>query len=90
MDGVLIDTEKWLNRFWCQAALEAGFPMKPEHALSIRSLAGKFAEPYLQGIFGKEFHYEEIRERRKELMNAYIEAHGIEKKPGVDEILDFL
>ena len=90
MDGVLIDTEKWLNRFWCQAALEAGFPMKPEHALSIRSLAGKFAEPYLQGIFGKEFHYEEIRERRKELMSAYIEAHGIEKKPGVDEILDFL
>ena len=25
MDGVLIDTEKWLNIYWQQAAKEAGF-----------------------------------------------------------------
>ena len=24
MDGVLIDTEKWLNKYWRQAAAEAG------------------------------------------------------------------
>ncbi len=90
MDGVLIDTEKWLNRYWCQAALEVGFPMRPEHALQIRSLAGKFAGPYLQGIFGTEFDYETIRSRRKELMNAHIAEHGIDKKPGVDELLAYL
>ena len=27
MDGVLIDTEKYLVRYWCQAAREAGFPL---------------------------------------------------------------
>lgn len=90
MDGVLIDTEKWLNRYWCQAAREAGFDMKPEHALAIRSLAGKYAAPYLQGIFGERFSYWTIRERRKELMREHIAKHGIDKKNGVDEVLDYL
>lgn len=90
MDGVLIDTEKWLNKFWCQAAKEAGFDMKPEHALSIRSLAGKYAAPFLQEIFGKNFAYWTIRERRKELMQEHIRTYGVEKKPGVDEVLDYL
>ncbi len=90
MDGVLIDTEKWLNIYWQQAAAEAGYEMKKEHALAIRSLAGKYAAPYLQNIFGADFPYWTIRERRKELMREHIAAHGIEKKPGVDEILDYL
>lgn len=90
MDGVLIDTEKWLNKYWRQAAKEAGFEMKPEHALAIRSLAGKYAASYLQSIFGPEFSYWTIRERRKELMREHIAAHGIDKKHGVDEVLDYL
>ena len=78
MDGVLIDTEKWLVKYWCQAAREAGFPMEREHALSIRSLAGEYANTYLKGIFGKNFSYWTIRERRKELMNAHLKEYGIE------------
>ena len=90
MDGVLIDTEKWLNIYWRQAASEAGYDMKEEHALAIRSLAGKYAAPYLQSIFGENFSYWTIREHRKELMKEHIARHGIDKKPGVDEILDYL
>ena len=90
MDGVLIDTEKWLNIYWRQAAAEAGFDMKKKDALAIRSLAGKYAAPYLQKIFGEDFSYWTIRDRRKELMKEHIKAHGIDKKPGVDELLDYL
>lgn len=90
MDGVLIDTEKYLNIYWRQAAREAGFDMTNVHALQIRSLAAKYARPYLQSIFGPEFDYEKIRARRKELMNAQLSKTGIEKKPGVDELLDYL
>ena len=28
MDGVLIDTEKHLIRYWCQAGQEAGYPFE--------------------------------------------------------------
>lgn len=90
MDGVLIDTEKWLNVYWQQAAREAGFAVTREHGLAIRSLASKFAGPYLQNIFGPDFDYEAIRARRKQFMKEHIEKNGIEKKPGVDEILDYL
>lgn len=90
MDGVLIDTEKYLVKYWCQAAQEAGFAMKREQAYLLRSLAGPYAQPLLQKLFGTDFDYYAIRNRRKELMAQHIEAHGIEKKEGVDETLDAL
>ena len=90
MDGVLIDTEKWLNKYWRQAAAEAGYDMTVEDGLAIRSLAAKYAAPFLQKRFGADFPYWTIRERRKELMKAHIAANGIDKKPGVDELLDYL
>lgn len=90
MDGVLVDTEKWLNRFWRQAAAEAGYDMTREHALAIRSLAGPLAREYLKGELGADFPYERVRARRKELMEAHVRKNGLEKKPGVDEALDYL
>lgn len=53
MDGVLIDTEKYLTRFWCMAAKEAGFNMELSHAYMIRSLQGKFAAEKLKEILVK-------------------------------------
>lgn len=90
MDGLMLDTEKLLARYWIQAAREAGFPMELEHVLGIRSLAAMFAAPKLQGIFGKDFDYEAIRARRKELMNEHLRTHGIDKKKGVEELLIYL
>lgn len=90
MDGLLLDTEKLLVRFWVQAANEAGFPMRREHALSIRSLHRSFAIPYLQGIFGGAFDYLKIRSRRMELMKEYLSEHPLELKEGARELLKFL
>ncbi len=90
MDGLMLDTEKLLIRFWMQAAQEAGFAMTLEHVLGIRSLSAVYAEPRLKGIFGENFDYQGIRARRRELTAEYIAAHGIEKKPGLDELLEYL
>lgn len=90
MDGLLLDTEKLLIRFWIQAANEAGFPMTLEHALSIRSLHRSYAVPYLQGLFGESFDYFKIRSRRMELMSEYLSTHPLEIKDGAAALLDFL
>lgn len=90
MDGLMIDTEKLLTRFWCEAANLYGFNMTMEHVLGIRSLAAKFAEPKLKGIFGESFDYMAVRAKRIELMNDYIEKNGIEKKKGLDDLLEYL
>ena len=76
MDGVLINTEKYLVKYWCQAAEELGMPMKREHALMIRSFSGKFAEPWLKGIYGETFDYVAVRERRKEIMAEHLAKNG--------------
>lgn len=90
MDGLLLDTEKLLVRFWVQAANEAGFSMEREHALAIRSLHRKFAVPYLQGLFGSGFDYQKIRSRRMELMSGYLSDNPLELKRGARELLTFL
>lgn len=90
MDGVLIDTEKLLVRYWVQAANEMGFPMERKHALELRSLASRYAEPYLKGLFGDGFNYHKVRARRIELMEDYIDLHGVQIKPGLTELMDYL
>ena len=92
MDGLMIDTEKLLTRFWCEAANHYGYPMTKEHVLGIRSLAAKYAIPHLKGIFGEDFDYYKVRAKRIELMNEFINyvrdtEDTTAADPGFSEIL---
>ncbi|MBD5144244.1 MAG: HAD family phosphatase [Ruminococcus sp.] len=90
MDGLMLDTETLLAKYWIQASQEFGFPMQLEHVLGIRSLSAIYAKPKLQAIFGKNFNYEQIRARRRELTTQHLETYGIEKKSGLDKLLIYL
>ncbi len=90
MDGLLLDTEKLLVKFWVQAAEEMGYPMKREQALYLRSLHRSFAIPYLKECFGDEFDYIAVRTRRMELMSAYLAKNPLETKKGAAELLKYL
>ncbi len=90
LDGTVIDTEKLLVKYWCMAANEMGFPMEREHALSLRSLARKYAEPLLKEWFGEKCDYMTVRNRRMELMTAHIIENGLETKSGIRELLVWL
>lgn len=90
MDGLILDTEKLLVRFWVQAANEFGFPMTCEQALYLRSLHRSFAIPYLREQFGEGFDYLAVRGRRMELMRDYLSRNPLELKKGAVELLDHL
>lgn len=90
MDGIILDTEPLLAKYWCQAANEFGFPMEYRHALELRSLAGEYASPLLKQYFGDSFDYTVVRSRRKVLMEQDIEKNGLKKKKGIDMLLDYL
>ncbi len=90
MDGVILDSEKLYVRFWCEAGNFYGYPMQPEHALGIRSMARPYAIEKLQGWFGESFDYDLVRNKRVELMDAYVSEHGIDAKPGAQELLSCL
>ncbi len=90
MDGVLLDTEKLLYKYWLQAAEELGYPLLPEHALGLRSLTGKFATAYIRDNISPDIDYAKLRQRRRELMNADLAKNGIPPKPGAAELLTML
>ena len=91
MDGVVIDTEKLYTRFWLEAANDLGFPMTREQALQLRSLGKVPAQAKLDSFFGPgQTDYDTVRNRRIELMEAWIAEHGVDEKPGIRELLAFL
>lgn len=90
MDGVILDSEKLYARFWAAACASFGYDMSYEQALGMRSLNRDMGQAYLSSLFGPEIRYPDVRARRIELMDAYVEENGVEAKPGIFELLDCL
>lgn len=90
LDGTLLDTEKLLFRYWREAAAQFGYDMSPEQALTLRSLTHRLVQPLFTEWFGEGCDYRQLRERRLKLMQEHIDKHGIEKKKGASELLEYL
>jgi len=90
MDGLVLDTEKLYCRFWIEAAQHFGFSMTREQSLSMRALTHAAAQKNLWGYFGPTADHKQIRSKRIELMDAYIAENGVDLKPGIGELLDYL
>lgn len=90
LDGTLLDTEKLLCRFWRESAARHGYDMSQEQAQTLRSLTHRLVQPLFDEWFGKGCDYRELRKTRMELMQAFIDQHGVEKKAGASELLEYL
>lgn len=90
MDGLVLDTERLYTRFWMEAAHALGYPMTLQQALGMRSLSRVPAQAYLTSCFGAGVDYRVMREKRIVLMEAYLEDHAIDVKPGIYELMDAL
>ena len=90
MDGLVLDTEKLYARFWKEAAAALGYPMTHQQALGMRSLNHAAGKAQLEFYFGFGIDYATVRAKRIELMEAFIDKNGVEPKPGIWELLDYL
>ena len=90
MDGLVLDSESLYTRFWREAANALGFPMTVEQSLGMRSLGKSLGQPYLESLFGPSVDYTTLREKRIQLMDAYVAQYGIAPKPGIYELLDYM
>lgn len=90
MDGVVLDTEKLYARFWAEAAHALGYAMTYEQALGMRSLNSAAGQAKLESYFGPGVSRAEMRKKRVELMDSYVAEFGVEAKPGIHELLDYL
>lgn len=90
MDGLVVDTEKLYSRFWMAACHFYGFPMTYDQSLGMRSINSHLGQKQLEFYFGPGIDYKTIRAKRIELMDAYIAENGVELKPGIRQLLDYL
>ena len=90
MDGLVLDSEKLYSRFWIEACHFYGLPMTYEQSLGMRALSAQAGEAQLKSYFGEDIHYLQLRDKRIELMEAYVDEHGVDLKPGIRELLDYL
>ncbi len=90
MDGLVLDTEKLYTRFWMEALHFYGFPMTLPQALKMRAANSQLSEANLHSFFGPAVDYRLCRNKRIELMDAFIEENGVEVKPGIYALLDAL
>ena len=90
VDGVILDTECLYSRFWMEACHFYGFPMTKEQSLQMRSLNKTAGQEKLRALFGPAADYTTIRQKRIELMDAFVEKEGVAAKPGIYTLLDAL
>lgn len=90
LDGLVLDTEKLYSRFWMEACHFYGFPMTYEQSLGMRALNAQRGEALLKAYFGEKVEYLKLRDKRIQRMEAYVDEHGVDLKPGVRELLDYL
>ena len=90
VDGVILDTECLYSRFWMEACHFYGFPMTKEQSLQMRSLNKTAGQEKLRALFGPAADYTTIRQKRIELMDAFVEKEGVTAKPGIYTLLDAL
>jgi HAD superfamily hydrolase (TIGR01509 family) len=64
--------------------------MTLDQALKMRAANSQLSEQNLKSFFGPTVDYRACRAKRIELMDAYIQQHGVEPKPGIYELLDVL
>ena len=90
MDGLVLDSERLYTRFWMEALRLKGYDATLEQALQMRSLNRETGQAKLEELFGEGISFTDVRSLRVKLMDAYIEEHGIQPKPGITELLDHL
>ena len=89
MDGTMFDTERIYHHFWKVASAERGYTMTDE---MIDKMRGSSIEN-IGKMFNKvnpDYDYMEERAFRKKYIDTYFETHDVPKKPGLDELFDWL
>ncbi len=92
MDGVIFDSEKLYRKHWMITGSEYGIPEDLMHELC-NLMAGSTKErneKMMKARFGEDFDYMTFRSKTMTRMDQDILENGVELKPGVVELFDYL
>ncbi len=90
LDGTLIDSEPVFSAVAKLAALDFDRCFTDQLYLDLVGLPGTEVEKGIVDAFGQNFPLNAFRERFAEYWLKHVETHGINVKPGVLEMIDYL
>ena len=89
MDGTLFDTERLYTIAWKQVGEEMGYSITTELLNQCRGKTAAIIRGIFEDTFGKEFRYEEARQRKDEIFMEMLARDGVPKKKGLMELLSY-
>ncbi|MCK4752675.1 MAG: HAD family phosphatase [Planctomycetes bacterium] len=90
LDGLVLDTETMSHSAWKRAVADFGFDLADDLYQKIIGLSIMDIEKVFSDAFGENFPLQQITECRCQYMKEHINEHGVDIKPGLIELLDFL
>ena len=92
MDGVIFDSERLYRKHWMMTAKEYGIAEKKMQELCnlIAGATREHNEKLMKSHFGEDFDYNTFREKTLTRLDADILENGVELKPGVLELFQYL
>lgn len=90
MDGLMFDTERIAQSVWEQAAEQFGYQTPIDAFLGVIGKARPDVEIYTRHIFGDEFPFDSVYQRKQQLMREHLAQHGAPPKPGLIALMDWL
>lgn len=92
MDGVIFDSERLYRKHWMITGREYGIPEDEMEELCNRmaGATGENNERLMKDRFGETFDYSTFRSKTMERMDRDILEHGLDLKPGVKELFQYL
>jgi len=92
MDGVIFDSEKLYRKHWMISAKEYGLDEEIMRGLldKIAGATKERNEKLMRSNFGEDFDYMAFRESTMTRMDEDIRENGVELKPGVMELFNYL
>ncbi len=92
MDGLMFDTEPVWGACWAPVCAKFGMQdrVTDEMVAGVRGCAGDTMHAALRRYLGDDAPVEEIWIEEKRMVHGRIEKEGVPKKPGLDDLLEYL
>ncbi|MBR3318218.1 MAG: HAD family phosphatase [Atopobiaceae bacterium] len=90
MDGLMFDTEPIWGTSWAPVCEPYGLTVTDEMVAGVRGRAGETMLAALRHYLGDDAPVEKIWEEEKALVHKRVMTEGTPKKPGLDELLEYL
>ena len=90
MDGLMLDTERLAERCWSAAATATGIGFDVTLIPSMIGRNARDSRQFVLARYGDDYPIDVLMQESRSQFDAIVEREGIEVKPGLIELLDWL